>query len=66
MLNNGIQVHEKKELHYLVEDDGKLKQFKPWLGDSFSFLYDYIMKNSIFPKKFGGDIDKHYGILNQA
>ena len=40
-------------------------KFKPWIGDAFSFLYDFIMKSSIFPKKFGGDINKHYEILSE-
>ena len=61
----GIKVINKKGLHYIVEDSGRLKKFKPWLGDAFSFLYDFIMKNSIFPKKFGGDINQHYEILSE-
>ena len=65
MLKNDIKVTNKKGLHYIVEDGGKLLQFKPWLGDSFSFLYDFIMKSSIFPKKFDGDMSKHYEILTQ-
>jgi ubiquinone/menaquinone biosynthesis C-methylase UbiE len=64
MLNNGIKVIKKKGLYYIIEDGGRLLKFKPWLGDSFSFLYDFIMKSSIFPKKFGGDINKHYEILS--
>jgi SAM-dependent methyltransferase len=64
MLKNGIKVINKKELHYIVEDGDRLLKFKPWLGDAFSFLYDFIMKNSIFPKKFGGDINQHYKILS--
>ena len=40
-------------------------KFKPWLGDAFSFLYDFIMRCSIFPKKFAGDINKHYEILSK-
>jgi SAM-dependent methyltransferase len=63
MLKNGINVIKKKRLHYIVEDGGRLLKFKPWLGDAFSFLYDFIMKKSIFPKKFGGDINRHYEIL---
>lgn len=63
MLKNGIKVIKKKGLHYIVEDGGNLAKFKPWLGDAFSFLYDFIMKNAIFPKKFGGDINRHYEIL---
>ena len=65
MLKNGIKVINKKELNYIVDDSGRLLKFKPWLADVFSFLYDYIMKNSIFPKKFGGDINRHYEILRK-
>lgn len=65
MLKNGIKVIEKKGLHYITQEDGRLMKFKPWLGDVFSFLYDFIMKNSIFPKKFGGDIIRHYEILSE-
>ena len=64
MLKNGIKVIKKNGLHYIVKDGGNLVKFKPWLGDAFSFLYDFIMKNSIFPKKFGGDINRHYEILS--
>jgi len=55
----------KNHLHYRVEN-GQRKRFKPWLGDSVSFLYDVIMKRSIFPKKFGADMDRHFDILNQT
>jgi ubiquinone/menaquinone biosynthesis C-methylase UbiE len=65
MLKNEINVTSKKGLHYIVEDGGRLLKFKPWLGDAFSFLYDFIMKSSIFPKKFGGDIKQHYEILSK-
>ena len=65
MLKNGIKVINKKGLHYIVEDRGNLLKFKPWLGDAFSFLYDFIMKHSIFPKKFGGDMNRHYEILSK-
>ena len=65
MLKNEIKVIEKKGLYYIVQDEGNLMKFKPWLGDAFSFLYDFIMKRSIFPKKFGGDMSKHYEILKE-
>ena len=65
MLKNGIKVINKKELYYIVKNEDKLMKFKPWLGDAFSSLYDFIMKSSIFPKKFGGDINQHYKILNE-
>jgi len=64
-LKPDIQVTNKKGLYYIVENGNRLKRFKPWLGDSFSFLYDFIMTKSVFPKKFGGDIQKHYEILTQ-
>jgi SAM-dependent methyltransferase len=64
MLRHGIKVINKNGLHYIVGEGDKPLKFKPWLGDSFSFLYDFFMKNSIFPKKFSGDINKHYGILS--
>ncbi len=53
----------KKNIYYLIDNNGRVKKFKPWLGDIFSFLYDRIMEKSIFPKKFGGDINKHFEIL---
>jgi SAM-dependent methyltransferase len=65
MLKNGINVTRQKGLHHIVEDDGRLLKFKPWLGDAFSFLYDFIMESAIFPKKFGGDINRHYDILSE-
>lgn len=65
MLKNGIKVINKKELNYIVEDGGRPKKFKPWLGDAFSFPYDFIMKNSVFPKKLSGDINRHHEILSE-
>ena len=60
-----FRVVNKKGLRYIVESENKVMRFKPWLGDTFSFLYDFVMKSSIFPKKFGGDMSKHYEILTQ-
>jgi ubiquinone/menaquinone biosynthesis C-methylase UbiE len=65
MLKNDVQIVNKKELNYMVDSRGQIVRFRPWLGDSFSFLYDTIMKNSIFPKKFGGEMSKHYDILTR-
>jgi ubiquinone/menaquinone biosynthesis C-methylase UbiE len=64
-LKPDIHIIKKGNLNYIVGSDNRLKRFKPWLGDSFSFLYDLIMSSSIFPKKFGGDIQKHYDTLAQ-
>jgi SAM-dependent methyltransferase len=63
ILKPDIQITRKKDLYYIQDNNNRLIRFKPWLGDSFSFLYDFFMNKSIFPKKFGGDIDKHYHIL---
>ena len=65
MLKKGITAVNKKGLNYIAEEGGRLQKFKPWLGDAFSFMYDFIMKSSIFPKKFGGDINRHYEILKK-
>jgi ubiquinone/menaquinone biosynthesis C-methylase UbiE len=65
VLKSGIRVIRKRGLYYVAESENGVKRFKPWLGDSFSFLYDFIMKSSIFPRKFGGDMSKHYEILDQ-
>jgi SAM-dependent methyltransferase len=65
MLKRGIRVIKKRNLYYIAENENSIKQFTPWLGDAFSFLYDFIMKNSIFPKKFGGNMRNHYEILSQ-
>jgi len=60
-----IRIIKKGKLCHIVGKDNRLLRFKPWLGDSFAFLYDFIMSRSIFPKKFGGDIEKHYQTLSE-
>jgi ubiquinone/menaquinone biosynthesis C-methylase UbiE len=65
MLKTGIRAIKKNDLYYIAESENSVKLFKPWLGDCFSFLYDFIMKSSIFPKKFAADMSKHYEILSQ-
>lgn len=64
-MKNCMQILVGNHLHYLVEN-GQKKRFKPWLGDSVSFLYDLIMRHSIFPKKLGADMVRHYEILKQV
>ncbi len=61
-----VQIIKQGNLCYLADNENRLTRFTPWLGDSFSFLYDIIMSGSIFPKKFGGNIQKHYDTLAQA
>ena len=66
MLKKGTELINRKGLNYVIGPDGKPLRFKPWLGDSFSFLYDFIMRKSIFPKKFGGDMAEHHDILRRV
>jgi ubiquinone/menaquinone biosynthesis C-methylase UbiE len=56
---------KRKNLHYTEDEQGRLKRYRPWLGDAFSFLYDNIMEKSIFPGKFNADLQKHYEILQR-
>jgi len=53
----------KKGLIYQLDEKGRTKKQKPWLGDVFSFAYDGAMANNVFPKKFGASMEKHYEIL---
>jgi len=61
-----IHLIKRGNLCYIADTKNRLTRFTPWLGDSVSFLYDLIMSRSIFPKKFGGDIQKHHDTLVQA
>jgi len=60
-----FSIIKKQGINYLIDKNGKIKKFKPWLGDIFSFLYDRIMEKSIFPKLFNGDIHKNFKILEK-
>jgi ubiquinone/menaquinone biosynthesis C-methylase UbiE len=62
-LKESVKITEKNNICYILNDKGKIKKYKPWLGEMFSFLYDRIMGKSIFPKKFKGSISKHFDIL---
>jgi len=54
---------KKRGINYLIDNNGKVRKFKPWLGDIFSFMYDKIMEKNIFPKLLNADISKHFEIL---
>ncbi len=60
-----LKIIQKNNLFFILDDKGKIKKFKPWLGDMFAFAYDRIMHKSIFPKKFKGNISKHFEILRK-
>ena len=54
----------KKGILYQIEN-GKIKKYKPWIGDAFSIFYDLIMQKQIFPKKFKADRSLHYEIIRK-
>jgi ubiquinone/menaquinone biosynthesis C-methylase UbiE len=64
-IKESIKVIKKKDIFFLLDQNGKIRKFRPWLGDMFSFLYDRIMEKSVFPKKFMGSIEKHFDILKE-
>ena len=64
-LKESLKVTQKNNIYYVLDDNGKIIKYKPWLGDIFSCLYDRIMEKSIFPKKFKGSIVKHFNILKE-
>jgi ubiquinone/menaquinone biosynthesis C-methylase UbiE len=66
MLQNEISIKKKRGLYFIKDGENGLKRFTPWLGNAFSPLYDVFMERSVFPKKFGSDIDRHYEILSRA
>ena len=59
------RIVKKGRLHCIAGEGNRPRRFQPWLGDSFSCLYDFFMDKSVFPKKFGADIEKHYDTLSQ-
>ncbi len=42
MLKNQVRSVRKEGLNYLIGEGGKPIRFKPWIGDAFSFLYDFL------------------------
>ncbi len=62
-IKGSAEVVLKDGLYYLLDEKGKIRKFKPWLGDIFAFAYDPIMRKSVFPKKFKGSFSNHREIL---
>lgn len=63
-LKSGIEIIENNGLFYKAGNNGRLIKYTPWLADSLSFVYDFSMNKSVFPKKFGALLDRHYEILS--
>jgi len=62
-LKPDIEIAKRGGICYVVASSGRLVRFKPWLGDSLAFLYDFSMGRFVFPRQLGADIEKHYDIL---
>ena len=63
MLKPKCKAINKKGINYIIQDS--IKKEKPWLGDIFAFMYDSIMEKSVFQKKFGANINRHFEILKK-
>ncbi len=63
MLKQQSHIIYRKGLGYVQKRDGKPLRMRPWIGDAFAFLYDWIMRRSIFPKKFGASMEDHQEIM---
>lgn len=61
-MKNNIKLTSKRGILFRT-DNGRVMNYKPWLGDFFSPFYDRIMSNYVFPKKLSGDIKKHIQFL---
>jgi len=66
MMDGAISVVKVKGLNYPLGEDGRPVRARPWIGNVFSLLYDFAMKRSVFPGKFGSDMEEHHRILRQA
>ncbi|MFO7827758.1 MAG: class I SAM-dependent methyltransferase [Bacteroidales bacterium] len=64
-IKDAVKNSNRNGINYLLDNNNKLIKNKPWLCDLFSFLYDWIMNKSVFPKKFNASIEEHYAILRK-
>ena len=65
IIKPNVSLVQKKHIYYELDETGQMKHRPAWLGDSFAFLYDSIMKKSVFPKKFAGSWDDHHRVLKE-
>lgn len=65
MYRKSADMLERGGLFYQRDLRGNPRRFRPWLGNCFSFFYDYAMKYSVFPKKFGASLEEHKRILKK-
>ncbi len=62
-LKAGLRQVERRGVRYLLDAEGKPLNCKPWVVDLMPFIYDKAMEASVFPRKFGADLERHFGIL---
>ncbi|MCW0481793.1 class I SAM-dependent methyltransferase [Gaoshiqia sediminis] len=65
IIKDSVKITKKNGINFLLDNSNRPIKNKPWLGDLFSFLYDWIMEKSVFPKKFNSSIEEHYKILGE-
>ena len=63
-LSSDCSIVKKNGLQYICRN-GKVVEYNPWLGNNFGFTYDFMMKTSVFPKTFGGNMDSHITFLRE-
>jgi len=66
MLKQPLRAVEKRGLNHVLDERGKPRRYKAWLGDCLAFLYDRIMEKSVFPRTLGSDMDRHFAALGDA
>ena len=66
MLKPNIRVTHKRGVYYLLDAHNAPKRFTPWLGDWFAWVYDAVMRYSVFPKKFRADLQQHVAIVRRT
>src|SRR6056297_1255107 len=64
-IKKDIKIIRRKGLYYLMDENNRIKKYKPWLHSIFCFIYDRIMRESVFPKKFNGSYKRHIEILKR-
>ena len=58
ILKDDIQIQKDSTINVIVKN-GQRKKYEPWLEEFFTFAYDWMMKNTVFPKRLSADFIKH-------
>lgn len=60
------QLMQRNGICYVTEKEGYVKKQRPWLNSVFAPFYDWLMKHSVFPKKFNASYAEHFRILKSV